>query len=89
MIKFRQKQFGILEDTISGAKLGGLIGTGATIIPSFRKGDRNKPMDWNTASALIGGGTVIGAGLGFLVGLIRKSSTKINQSTTSSRNTNI
>lgn len=77
MIKFRQKQFGILSDVEGGAKLGSLLGSLATL-PMFRK----KDIGWNTKLAIIGGGTIIGAGLGLLVGLTKELTTKVNRART-------
>ena len=79
MIEFRQKQFGTISNTIKGATIGATLGTLATKLPLFRKKDDN---NWNTDLAIIGGGTIIGAGLGLLVGLTKDISTKINRATT-------
>lgn len=77
MIKFRQKQFGIISSVQNGAAIGGAIGSLATL-PIFRK----KDIGWNTKLAIIGGGTIIGAGLGLLVGLTKELSTKVNRART-------
>lgn len=80
MIKFRQKQFGIISDARKGAVIGATIGTLATKLPLFRKKDGDK--SWKTELSIIGGGTIIGAGLGLLVGLTKDISTKVNRATT-------
>ena len=80
MIKFRQKQFGIVSNVRNGAAIGATIGTLATKIPIpvFKK----KTDNWKTELSIIGGGTIIGAGLGLLVGLTKDISTKVNRATT-------
>ena len=78
MIKFRQKQFGMVSSVRNGAAIGATIGTLATKIPVFKK----KTDDWKTELSIIGGGTIIGAGLGLLVGLTKDISTKVNRATT-------
>ncbi len=80
MIKFRQKQFGIISDARKGAVIGATVGTLATKLPLFRKKDDDK--SWKTELSIIGGGTIIGAGLGLLVGLTKDISTKVNRATT-------
>jgi len=85
MIKFRQKQFGIAEDVISGAKVGGIAGTIATKLPTFKKGNKDWINDWPRNLSIIGGGTVIGAALGLVVGLVKEADTKINRSLTVDR----
>ena len=80
MIKFRQKQFGIISDARKGAVIGATVGTLATKLPLFRKKDGDK--SWKTELSIIGGGTIIGAGLGLLVGLTKDISTKVNRATT-------
>ncbi len=78
MIKFRAKQFSIRADIINGAAIGGTLGTiASTVIPKF-----NKKKDWGSSAAIIGSGTVIGAGLGLLVGLTKETSQKVNRITT-------
>ena len=84
MIQFRQKQFGLGADTLKWAGLGGIAGQVASKIPYFRKKIRGKE-DWSTTLAIVGGGTVIGAGLGLLVGLTKDASQKINRATTVDR----
>ena len=78
MIQFRQKQFGIVSNIRNGAAIGATIGTLATKLPIFKK----KTDDWKTELSIIGGGTIIGAGLGLLVGLTKDISTKVNRATT-------
>lgn len=73
MIKFRPKNFSVLSDTVKGAAWGGTAGTIAAKIPMFR--DKLGMSD----IAIIGGGTVIGAGLGLVIGLVKKGSEKVNQ----------
>jgi len=83
MIKFRQKQFGIASDIKNGATIGATVGTLASQLPHFRKIFRKKGDDnWKLELSIIGGGTIIGAGLGLLVGLTKSISTKINRATT-------
>ena len=76
MIKFRQKQFGMVSSVKNGAVIGATVGTLATKLPRFN----NK--GWRTELSIIGGGTIIGAGLGLLVGLTKDISTKVNRATT-------
>ena len=84
MIKFRQKQFGIVSSVRNGAAIGATVGTLATKLPIiknlpiFKKKDDN----WKTELSIIGGGTIIGAGLGLLVGLTKDISTRVNRATT-------
>ena len=78
MIKFRQKQFGILSDIRNGAAIGATVGTVVTRIPGFKKKDNQ----WRSDLSIIGGGTIIGAGLGLLVGLTKDISTIVNRKAT-------
>jgi hypothetical protein len=84
MIEFRQKQFGIVSSVRNGAAIGATVGTLATKLPIiknlpiFKKKDDN----WKTELSIIGGGTIIGAGLGLLVGLTKDISTRVNRATT-------
>ena len=80
MIEFRQKQFGIVSSVRNGAAIGATIGTLATKLPLpvFKK----KTDNWKTELSIIGGGTIIGAGLGLLVGLTKDISTRVNRATT-------
>lgn len=82
MIKFKQKKFGVLSDTVSGAKIGAISGALATKIPFFRRGNRN---NWTEDLAIVGGGTILGAGLGLLIGLSKEISTKANRVATVDR----
>jgi hypothetical protein len=56
-----------------------MVGTLATKIPFFRRGNQE---DWKTTLSIIGSGTIIGAGLGLLVGLAKETSTKVNRAIT-------
>ena len=78
MIKFRQKQFGMVSSVKNGAVIGATVGTLATKLPFFKK----KEDGWRTELSIIGGGTIIGAGLGLLVGLTKDISTRVNRATT-------
>ena len=84
MVEFRQKQFGIVSSVKNGAAIGATVGTLATKLPIiknlpiFKKKDDN----WKTELSIIGGGTIIGAGLGLLVGLTKDISTRVNRATT-------
>ena len=84
MVEFRQKQFGIVSSVRNGAAIGATVGTLATKLPIiknlpiFKKKDDN----WKTELSIIGGGTIIGAGLGLLVGLTKDISTRVNRATT-------
>ena len=84
MIEFRQKQFGIVSSVKNRAAIGATVGTLATKLPIiknlpiFKKKDDN----WKTELSIIGGGTIIGAGLGLLVGLTKDISTRVNRATT-------
>ena len=84
MIQFRQKQFGIVSNIRNGAAIGTTIGTLATSLPALKKIPifKKKNDAWKTELSIIGGGTIIGAGLGLLVGLTKDISTRINRAIT-------
>ena len=91
MVKFRQKDFSIKSDIISGATLGastGLIASklvgNSLIKPGLKKffPKAGKLNDWDTSVITMGAGTVIGAGLGLIAGLIKESSKAINRHNT-------
>lgn len=72
MIKFRQKDFSILSNTVAGAGAGASIGSG---ISFFRKDKKN-------TAAIIGASTLIGAALGAIVGTVKHVSQNVNRKTT-------
>lgn len=98
MINFRRKNFSILGDTLHGASIGGSLGVIASglggkdakgiKLPKFRGISENKINSFNNSSAfikrsgVIGAGIILGASLGALVGLIKKSDELISQKTT-------
>lgn len=89
MIKFRQKQYGILGDVIKGASIGAGTGLAASTLlgntvvkPALVKFGMKKPGEFDIGVAGIGAGTVIGAGLGLLAGLIKETSGFVNRKTT-------
>ena len=84
MVEFRQKQFGIVSSVRNGAAIGATIGTLATTLPALKKIPifKKKNDAWKTELSIIGGGTIIGAGLGLLVGLTKDISTRVNRATT-------
>lgn len=90
MVKFREKSFSIISDTISGAKIGGAVAAlGAPIVGRLSK---NGTKFVNTSSndvsfihkslAMIGGGIVVGASLGLLVGLTKSIGLSLNRENT-------
>jgi hypothetical protein len=79
MIQFRQKDFNLKTDILKGATVGGTLGGIATKIPGFR-GKFEKGL--GTDLMMVGGGTIIGAGLGLLVGLTDKLIDKVNRNNT-------
>lgn len=79
MIQFRQKDFNLKTDILKGATIGGTLGGIATKIPGFR-GKFEKGL--GTDLMMVGGGTIIGAGLGLLVGLTDKLIDKVNRNST-------
>jgi hypothetical protein len=89
MIEFRQKNFGILSDTVTGAALGGTVaGTGALFRNKFYKGDQaheNNQSLFRSDLFLTTSGIVIGAALGALVGGIKEIATKVNRRNTVDR----
>ena len=89
MIEFRQKNFGILSDTVTGAALGGTVaGTGALFRNKFYKGDQaheNNQSLFRSDLFLTTSGLVIGAALGALVGGIKEIATKVNRRNTVDR----
>jgi hypothetical protein len=84
MVEFRQKQFGIVSSVKNGAAIGATVGTLATKLPIIKNLPIFKKKDdsWKTELSIIGGGTIIGAGLGLLVGLTKDISTRVNRATT-------
>lgn len=79
MIQFRQKDFNLKTDILKGATIGTTLGGIATKIPGFR-GKFEKGL--GTDLMMVGGGTIIGAGLGLLVGLTDKLIDKVNRNST-------
>ena len=93
MIKFRQKDFSILSSTITGAGIGGSLGS---FIPRFgKKHDATRVVkkdnkEWvetykepdmsQTKGVAIG--LIVGAALGALVGTAKEISKRVNRSTT-------
>ena len=88
MVKFRQKNFSILSSAIKGATLGTTIGSLAAglsnFVPKFRMGGENDKGQINRL-AVIGAGTVIGAGLGTLAGLISEGDKFISRKNVDTR----
>jgi hypothetical protein len=91
MIKFRQKDYSIKSDVISGATLGastGLIASklvgNSVIKPGLKRfyPKGTKVNDWDASMITMGAGTVIGAGLGLIAGLIKESAKAVNRKTT-------
>ena len=84
MIEFRQKQFGIVSSVRNGAAIGATVGTLATKLPIIKNLPifKKKEDNWKTELSIIGGGTIIGAGLGLLVGLTKDISTRVNRAAT-------
>lgn len=81
MKKFRQKDFSILADMAKGASIGGGLGIfGSTIFRPSEKDKVHGPFERSMMA--LGAGTVIGAGLGLLYGLVKEASTRINRSNT-------
>lgn len=94
--KFRKKEFSILSDTISGASIGASIGTlGSVFAPKKIKSNKfvgkdikNKYNDLKAAErklAVVGAGTLVGAALGALVGLIKEGDKFISRSNVDKR----
>ena len=95
-IKFKKKDFSILSDTIKGASIGASIGTiGSIFTPKSIDKDikikfRGKELDvkngYNSLDkvgrklAMVGAGTIVGAALGALVGLIKEGDKIISRS---------
>lgn len=88
MVKFRQKNFSILSSAIKGATIGTTIGSLAAglsnFIPVFRKGGEESENKLNRL-AIVGTGTVIGAGLGTLAGLISEGDKFISRKNVDAR----
>lgn len=89
MVKFREKDYSVLSDTISGAKIGGAIGAvGTPILGRLKKGGKfsnknsNDPDFIKKSLMVTGGGILLGAALGMLVGTAKAIGTKINRATT-------
>lgn len=87
MIEFRQKNFNVLSDIIRGASIGGSVGSGYAGVTLFRKGDSEREKEELRIQALkiAGGGILIGAALGALVGGLKELSTRINRRNTVDR----
>ena len=87
MVKFRQKNFSILSSAIKGATIGTTIGSLAAglsnFVPKFRKGGEDGGQI--NRLAVIGAGTVIGAGLGTLAGLISEGDKFISRKNVDAR----
>lgn len=82
MIKFRQKDFSILSDTLKGATMGATVGTMATgglKFKALKKTELGKMNDDNPL-AIVGGGILIGAALGAIVGSIKKLDLTVSRS---------
>lgn len=99
--KFRRKNYSILSDTLKGASIGASIGTiGSMIAPkklkvneksnfgSVREG-YNKLSKSEKKLAMVGAGTIVGAALGALVGVIKEGDKYISRSNTDKRLMNI
>lgn len=87
MIVFREKDFSILSSTLKGASLGGTIGGGVTFFrrrkPTKKEDDNErKKLDGMYTTKFIGGGLLIGAALGALVGTILDITKKVNRKKT-------
>lgn len=93
MIKFRQKDFSILSSTVTGAGIGGSLGT---FIPMFGKkheitfknkdGDTEKKMEYDISKTKgMAIGLIVGAALGALVGTVKEVSKKVNRKNTVDR----
>ena len=83
MIKFRRKDFSILSDTIAGASIGTTVGTIA--LPKFVGKKDKKQADteiFKKRIAFLAASTILGAGLGALVGIIKESDKFINRKST-------
>ena len=83
MIKFRRKDFSILSDTISGASIGATVGT--ISLPKFVGKKDKKQSDteiFKKRISFLAASTILGAGLGALVGIIKEGDKFINRKTT-------
>ena len=89
MVKFRQKNFSILSNAIKGATIGTTIGSLAaglsSFVPKFRRGGDDGGDGQVNRLAIIGAGTVIGAGLGTLAGLISEGDKFISRKNVDTR----
>ena len=88
MIKFRQKDFGILSDITTGAALGGTIAGGGTLFRNKfwkEKDPNNNESFYKSDLFLTTSGVVVGAALGALVSGIKKISTSVNRKNTVDR----
>ena len=82
MAIFRRKDFSILSDTIQGASIGATIGSlGSFIVPDKDpKNPKSKTYSPNRRKlSIVGIGTIVGAALGALVGLIKKGDKLISR----------
>lgn len=82
MVKFRQKEFGILGKTIAGASIGASIGGLANKLTSNSRSIKFKGKDYNLGAVLVGGGTIVGAALGALCGVISSADDFISKKVT-------
>ena len=88
MVRFREKEYSILSDTISGAKVGGAIGAlGAPVLGRMNGGkftnkNSNDPAFVKKSLMVTGGGILLGAALGMLVGTVKAIGTSINRADT-------
>lgn len=78
-----------MSDVARGATLGGTVGLAAAglLNGQIKKGiikfnPKSNPNDFTVGAVGVGAGTVIGAGLGLLAGLIKETSSFINRKTT-------
>lgn len=87
MIKFRQKDFSILSDTLKGAGMGATVGSiaaGGLKFKAFKDTTLGKLNEDNPLS-IVGGGILLGAALGALAGSIKKIDLSISRSKANKR----
>lgn len=95
MIVFKKKDFSILSDTVRGASIGASLGTfGSVFAPKkvkFKLGKKELGEKYNDLKshekklAIVGAGTIIGAALGALVGLVKESDKLISRTNVDKR----